>query len=130
MELKEALEIEDLKIDKITLLTKVYDTGQIPTDISKSRFIALPKKPGATEYGLHRMISFRNHINKIFLILNHHRKQNTNRKLTEDEQCGFVEGKVKQVPSTHQTIIDQAVEVQKEASLTTPRCFTIITQLT
>ncbi|GFO31384.1 RNA-directed DNA polymerase from mobile element jockey [Plakobranchus ocellatus] len=44
VELIEAL--EDFGIGKVThLLNEIYDTGQIPTDLSKSIFIALPKKP-------------------------------------------------------------------------------------
>ena len=34
---------------KITSLNKSYDTGQIPPDMFKSIFIALPKKSGATQ---------------------------------------------------------------------------------
>ncbi|GFO05996.1 RNA-directed DNA polymerase from mobile element jockey-like [Plakobranchus ocellatus] len=46
VELIEAL--EDFGIGKVThLLNEIYDTGQIPTDLSKSTFIALPKKPEA-----------------------------------------------------------------------------------
>ncbi|GFS03903.1 RNA-directed DNA polymerase from mobile element jockey-like [Elysia marginata] len=43
VELIEAL--EDYGIEKTTnLLNEIYDTGQIPTDLTKSIFIALPKK--------------------------------------------------------------------------------------
>ncbi|GFO47313.1 hypothetical protein PoB_007381800 [Plakobranchus ocellatus] len=63
VELIEAL--EDFGIGKVThLLNEIYDTGQIPTDLSKSIFIALPKKPGATECELHRTISLMSHITK------------------------------------------------------------------
>ncbi|GFO17364.1 RNA-directed DNA polymerase from mobile element jockey [Plakobranchus ocellatus] len=45
VELIEAL--EDFGIGKVThLLNEIYDTWQIPTDLSKSIFIALSKKPG------------------------------------------------------------------------------------
>ncbi|GFO07316.1 hypothetical protein PoB_003382100 [Plakobranchus ocellatus] len=44
VELIEAL--EDFGIGKVThLLNEIYDTGQIPTDLSKSTLIASPKKP-------------------------------------------------------------------------------------
>ena len=37
-------------IDNIaTLRNEIYVTGQIPPTISKSTFVALPEKPGATE---------------------------------------------------------------------------------
>ena len=48
-------------------LNEIYDTGQIPPDISKSTFTAVQKKPGATECELHRTISFMSHISKILL---------------------------------------------------------------
>ncbi|GFO33701.1 hypothetical protein PoB_006020600 [Plakobranchus ocellatus] len=48
VELIEAL--EDFGIGKVThLLNEIYVTGQIPTDLSKFIFIALPKKPGKFE---------------------------------------------------------------------------------
>ena len=46
VELLEAL--EDSRIEITTLLNEINDTVQIPQDISKSIFIALPKKLGAT----------------------------------------------------------------------------------
>ncbi|GFN95209.1 transposon tx1 uncharacterized 149 kda protein [Plakobranchus ocellatus] len=66
VELIEAL--EDFGIGKVTrLLNEIYDTGKIPTDLSGSIFIALPKKPGATECELQRTISLMSHITKIML---------------------------------------------------------------
>ena len=49
VELLEAL--EDYGIHEITTLEliEIFDFGQIPPDISKSIFIALPKKPGPSE---------------------------------------------------------------------------------
>ena len=44
-------------IDKITLINEIYDTGQIPPVISKSIFVALPKKPGTIGCELHRTIN-------------------------------------------------------------------------
>eukprot|EP00795_Rhopilema_esculentum_P008226 gene8226-biopygen9334 len=41
--------LDDLGMDKLTeVVNKVYDSGEIPDDLSKSIFIALPKKLGAT----------------------------------------------------------------------------------
>ncbi|CAF5174075.1 unnamed protein product, partial [Rotaria magnacalcarata] len=40
----------ELGVDIMTkLINKIYDTGELPEDLTKSIFIALPKKPGATE---------------------------------------------------------------------------------
>ncbi|GFO37775.1 hypothetical protein PoB_006428000 [Plakobranchus ocellatus] len=57
VELIEAL--EDFGIGKVThLLNEIHDTGQIPTDLSKSIFIALPKKPDL--FSLYSEIIMRN----------------------------------------------------------------------
>ena len=41
--------LDDFGIDMLTdFLNAIYDSGEIPSDLSKSIFIALPKKPGAT----------------------------------------------------------------------------------
>ena len=49
----------------VTLLNKIYDTGQVAQDISKSISRALPQKPGCE---LHRqsVLSVMGHITKIF----------------------------------------------------------------
>lgn len=55
-------------IDRLVkILNKIYDSGEIPSDLCKSIFIALPKKPGATECELHRTISLMSHVVKILL---------------------------------------------------------------
>ena len=66
IELIEAL--EEYGIEKVTtLLNENYDTGQIQVDMSRSIFIALPKKPGATDCELHRTISLMSHVTKLLL---------------------------------------------------------------
>ena len=81
IELIEAL--EEYGIEKVTtLLNEIYDTGQIPVDMSRSIFIALPKKPGATDCELHRTISLMSHVTKLAAFKNHHdesKKQNKSR---------------------------------------------------
>ena len=114
VELTEAL--EDKRIDKITsLLNKIYDTSQIPPHISKSIFIALPKKPGATEYELHKAIRLVSHITKIILSIVMMHVRNIITPEIADEQCGFVEGKgTTNAIYTFLIITEQAVEIQKE----------------
>ena len=66
IELIEAL--KEYGIEKVTtLLNEIYDTGQIPVDMSRSIFIALPKKPGAKDCELHRTISLMSHVTKLLL---------------------------------------------------------------
>ena len=69
--------LEDFGIDKIAiLLNKICATGQIAPDISKSIFIAFPKKLGATECEFHRMVGFMSHFKKISLRITMMRVQN------------------------------------------------------
>ncbi|XP_042884442.1 uncharacterized protein LOC122261026 [Penaeus japonicus] len=43
--------LDEFGIDKMTeIINEIYDSGEIPEELSKSIFIALPKKPGAIEY--------------------------------------------------------------------------------
>ncbi|GFS01962.1 LINE-1 retrotransposable element ORF2 protein [Elysia marginata] len=88
-ELIEAL--EDYGIEKTTnLLNEIYDTGQIPTDLTKSIFIALPKNPGATECELHRKISLMSHVTKILLRIVMLGVRNKIKPQIAEEQCGFI----------------------------------------
>ena len=75
--------VEEFGIEKLTeALNDVYDSGETPTDLSKSIFIAGPKKPGAIEYELHRTISLRVILARI---------KSRTRSEIGNEQCGFVE---------------------------------------
>ncbi|GFO27892.1 endonuclease-reverse transcriptase [Plakobranchus ocellatus] len=113
VELIEAL--EDFGIGKVThLLNEIYDTGQIPTDLSKSIFIALPKKPGATECELHRTISLMSHITKILLKIIMLRIRNKIKPEIAEEQCAFVEDKrTSNAIYILRTLIERALEVRK-----------------
>ena len=58
----------EIGLEKLTeLINKVYNTGNIPGDLLKSIFIAIPKKPKANECELHRTISLMSHTTKILL---------------------------------------------------------------
>ena len=68
-------------------------TQDIPKDMLKSDFIAIPKKAGATECELHRTISLMSHATKILLRIVMMRVRNKIIPEIAEEQCGFVEGK-------------------------------------
>ncbi|GFO23298.1 RNA-directed DNA polymerase from mobile element jockey-like [Plakobranchus ocellatus] len=108
--------LEDFGIGKVThLLNEIYDVGQIPTDLSKSIFIALPKKPGATECELHRTISLMSHITKILLKIIMLRIRNKIKPEIAEEQCGFVGDKeTSNAIYILRTLIERAQEVQKD----------------
>ncbi|GFN99673.1 serine/threonine-protein phosphatase 6 regulatory ankyrin repeat subunit b [Plakobranchus ocellatus] len=117
VELIEAL--GDYGVDKVTiLLNEIYDTGQIPTDMSRSICIALPKKPGATECELHRTISLMSHVTKLLLRIIMMRVRNKIKPEIPEEQCGFVEGKgTTNAIYILRTLIERALEVQKDVYL-------------
>ncbi|GFS11191.1 LINE-1 retrotransposable element ORF2 protein [Elysia marginata] len=99
------------------LLNEIYDTGQIPTDMLKSIFIATPKKAGATECELHRTISLMSHVTKILLRVVMMRVRNRIGQEIAEEHCGFVEGKrTLTTNAIHmlRTLIERALEVQKD----------------
>ncbi|GFS15743.1 LINE-1 retrotransposable element ORF2 protein [Elysia marginata] len=92
VEMIEAL--EEYWVEMLTsLLNEIYDTGEIPADISRSVIIALPKKPGATDCELHRTISLMSHVTKILLRVVMMRIRSKIKPEIADEQYGFVEGK-------------------------------------
>ncbi|XP_037794114.1 uncharacterized protein LOC119589587 [Penaeus monodon] len=84
--------LEEFGIEKLTdVINEIYDSGEFPEELSKSIFIALPKKPGAIECELHRTISLMSQITKIILKVIMARARNKLRQEIGNEQCGFVE---------------------------------------
>ena len=55
-------------IKEITkLLNIIHVTGEIPTDLKKSVYIAIPKKIGTVECDKHRTICLLSHLTKVML---------------------------------------------------------------
>ena len=56
-------------IKEITKLLNIIhpDTGEITTDLKKSMYIAIPKKPGTVECDQHHTISLMSHLTKVML---------------------------------------------------------------
>ena len=117
--IEEVEALGEFGIEKLThLLNEIYDTGEIPTEMSKSIFIALPKKPGAIECELHRTISLMSHVTKVLLRIIMMRVRSKIRPEISEEQCGFVEGKgTANAVYMLRTIIERALEVQKDVYL-------------
>ena len=60
--------LDEVGINTVTkLLNNLYDTGEIPADMKKSIYIAIPKKPGTTDCDQHRTISLMSHLTKVLL---------------------------------------------------------------
>ncbi|GFO10081.1 endonuclease-reverse transcriptase [Plakobranchus ocellatus] len=111
--------LDEFGINKITeLLDEIYETGEIPKEMLKSIFIALPKKYGATECELHRTISLMSQVTKILLRIAMMRVRNKIRPKIGDTQCGFVEGKgTTNAVYMLRMIIERALEMQKDIYL-------------
>ncbi|XP_072046873.1 uncharacterized protein [Amphiura filiformis] len=84
--------LDKLGIVKLTeVLNEIYNSGETPPELSKSIFIALPKKPGAILCELHRTISIMSHAVNILLKVLTKRERNKIRPEIPNLQCGFVE---------------------------------------
>ena len=117
VELLEALgEIETMQLTQF--LNDIYEKGHIPKDLTKSIFIALPKKPGAVECELHRTISLMSHITKVLLRILMNRARNKISPEISAEQCGFVAGKgTANAIYILRNVIERSLEVQKDVYL-------------
>ena len=73
------------------VINEVSNTDEIPEDLSKSIFIALPKRAGANECELHRTIRLMSHITKFTLRIIMNRARSSIRPEIGKEQCGFVQ---------------------------------------
>jgi len=108
--------LEDFGIEKLTeVLNEVYDSGQIPEDLSKSIFIALPKKTGAIECELHRTISLMSHVIKILLRILMMRARSKIKPEIGKEQFGFVkDAGTKNAIFVLRILSERAIEMQKD----------------
>jgi hypothetical protein len=111
--------LDELGLDVMTkLINKIYDTGEIPEDLTKSIFIALPKKSGTTECELHRTISLMSHVTKILLkILMMHMKNKIRPEIAK-EQYGFMTDKgTRNAIFFLRMIIERSIEVKHDIFL-------------
>jgi len=111
--------LEELGVDVMTkLINKIYDTGEIPDDLTKSIFIALPKKAGATECELHRTISLMSHVTKILLKILMMRMKNKISTEIAEEQYGFTPDKgTRNAIFILRMIIERSIEVKHDLYL-------------
>ena len=117
VEMIEAL--EDFGIDTMTeIINEIYDSGTIPEDLSKSIFIALPKKHNATECELHRTISLMSHVIKMILRIIMWRARKNIKPEIGKEQCGFMKDTgTRNAIFTLRMICERSIEMQKDIYL-------------
>ena len=111
--------LEDLGIKKLeAIMNKMYNTGKIPLSLSRSIFIALPKKPGATECELHRTISLMSHITKLMIKILMHRMRRNIKAEISDVQCIFMDGKgTTNAIFIIRNICERCIEMQRDQYL-------------
>ena len=111
--------LEEFGIEKLTeIINEIYEKGEIPTDLSRSIFIALPKRPRAIECELHRTISLMSHITKIILRIIMLRARRIIKPEIGEEQCGFVEdSSTRNAIFMVRMISERAIEMQKNLYL-------------
>ena len=81
-------------VEKITTLAnKIYESGELTSQMSKSVFIAIPKVQGTLKCEKHLTISIMSQITKILLRVILTRIRNKIRPQISEEQYGFVKGK-------------------------------------
>ena len=73
------------------IINEIYDTGEIPENLHRSIFIAIPMKQGAVECELHRTISLVSYIIKLILRIIMERTCIRIEPETGIEQCFLVE---------------------------------------
>lgn len=96
--------LDEVGIKAVTkLLNNIYDTGEILTDMKKSIYIAIPKKPGTAECDQHRTI--RKMRNKILPEIS-------------ETQFGFMADKgTRNAIFALKTLMERSIEVQKDLYL-------------
>ncbi|CAF1635495.1 unnamed protein product, partial [Adineta ricciae] len=111
--------LDELGVKVMTkLINKIYDTGEIPEDLTKSIFIALPKKPGATECELHRTISLMSHTTKVLLKILMMRMKNKITPEIAKAQYGFMPDKgTRNTIFILRMIIERSIEVKHDLYL-------------
>ena len=108
--------LEDIGIDTLhKLFNKMYETGEIPSDMAKSIFITLPKKPCTKICEEHR-ISLMSYTVKLLLRVIMHRIQN---KLhPEINEYGFMpDKKTRNAVFTLKNLGQRAIEMKKDLFL-------------
>ena len=100
------------------MANEIYNSGHIPTNLSQSVFIALPKKPGAIECELHRTISLMSHVMKIILRVLMERMRRVIRPEINEAQYGFVpDAGTRNAIFALRMLCERSIEVQRDVYL-------------
>ena len=111
--------LEDIGIDTLhKFFNKMYDTGEIPSDMAKSIFITLPKKPGTKICDEHPTISLMSHTIKLLLKVIMLRIQNKLHLEINECQYGFMPDKgTRNAVFTLKNLGQRAIKMKKDLFL-------------
>src|SRR5215469_16285813 len=106
-------------VEKITTLAnKIYESGELTSQMNKSVFIAIPKVQGTLECEKHRKISFMSQVTKILLRVVLKRIRYKIRPQISEEQNGFVKGKgTRNTIFALRNLAEKALEVNQDLYL-------------
>lgn len=109
----------DFGVDLVTdINNKIYNTGNLTTQMCESVFVVIPKIAGTLQCNKHRTISIMSHITKIILRVILTRIRNKLRPEISDEQYGFVAGKgTTNAIFSLRVLTENMIEVQKDTYL-------------
>ena len=110
---------QDIEImEVIKLLNIIYDTGEIPHNLTKSVFIAIPKNPGTTDCEQHRTISLMSQLAKVLLRVLLCRMRSKIRPEISEKQFGFVADRgQRNAIFTLNMLLERSIEVKKDICL-------------
>ncbi len=108
--------LDELGAEWMTMIAnKIYDEGYFPIEMSRSVFIALPKKAGTTKCELHRTISLMSHMTKVILKILLQRIRGRTKGEISEEQFGFMPDKgTRNAIFTLRMISERCIEMQKD----------------
>ena len=121
--------LSEFGIKELTkLLNIIHDTDEIPTDLKKSVYIAIPKKISTVECDQQRTISLMSHLTKVMLRVLMNRMRNKILPEISETQFGIMKDEGTRIAIfSLRTLLERAIEVQRTctyASLTILRHLT------
>ena len=109
------MSLDEHNIDIITTLCNIiHNTGYIPTEMTQSIFVPIPKKPKAQNCNEYRTISLMSHVTKLLLKIIQVRITAKINKAFSELQSGFRSEWEYEKVSNLRSICERALEVVKE----------------
>ena len=100
------------------IIDQIYECGEIPEELSKSVFIAMPKKPGAIDCDQFRTISLMSHVTKILIKIIQQRIKHRIHPEIAEQQYGFMPDKgTRNATFVLRMLSERQIEMQQDLYL-------------